>query len=137
MRNTSRLLLLLLLCFVALPSYAEKDSMIEKSQLQEMFDNIRAKTKWNIDGNMVWGYFFTGENEAVLDAPSKELSKMGYKVVAIYPADDKSMYWLHVEKIETHTVQSLFQRNSELYRFASKFNEVEYDGMDVGPVTPK
>ncbi len=111
--------------------------MIEKSQLQEMFDDIREKTKWNIDGNMVWGYFFTGENEAALEAPSKELSKMGYKVVAIYPADDNSMYWLHVERIETHTVQSLFQRNSELYRFASKFNEIKYDGMDVGPVAPK
>jgi glutathionylspermidine synthase len=134
MRNSFRLLLLLLLCFVALPTYAGKDSMIEKSQLQEMFDNIRAKTKWNIDGNMVWGYFFTAENEAALEAPSKELSKMGYKVVAIYPSDDKSMFWLHVEKIETHTVQSLFQRNSELYRFASRFDEVEYDGMDVGPV---
>ncbi|HQS58102.1 MAG: hypothetical protein B7Y56_04045 [Gallionellales bacterium 35-53-114] len=111
--------------------------MIEKAQLQDMFDNIRTRTKWNIYGNMVWGYFFTGKNEKVLEAPSKELSKMGYKVVAIYPADDNSAYWLHIEKIETHTVQSLYQRNSELYRFASKHKGVEYDGMDVGHVDQK
>ena len=109
--------------------------MIEKSQLQEMFENIRAKTNWNIGGNMVWGYFFTGPNAKALDAPSKELLKMGYMVISVYPADDNSTYWLHVEKIETHSVESLFQRNSELGRLASKYKAVEYDGMDVGPVT--
>jgi len=32
--------------------------MIPQSQLEDMFDNMRAKTKWNVDGPMLRGYFF-------------------------------------------------------------------------------
>lgn len=133
MKNTAQILILLL-CLIAPHAHAGKGTMIQKSQLQEMFENIRAKTKWNIDGKMVWGYFFTGPSEKVLMEPSQDLLKMGYKVVNIYPADDNSKYWLHVEKIEAHSVESLHNRNSELNQFASKYKAVEYDGMDVGPV---
>jgi len=123
----------LLLCFITQPVNAEQQ-MIPKSKLQEMFNNIRVKTKWNMDKDMVWGYFFTSASQDALDKPSKELASLGYKVVAIYPSDDKSIYWLHVERIETHSVDSLYKRNAELYQFASKYNSVQYDGMDVGPV---
>jgi hypothetical protein len=42
---------------------------------------------------------------------------------------------LHVEKVETHTVDSLDARNGELDALASKHDLQSYDGMDVGPVT--
>ena len=44
------------------------------------------------------------------------------------------MYWLHVEKIETHTPMSLDGRNDELYKLAHEFGIDTYDGMDIGPV---
>ena len=44
-----------------------------------------------------------------------------------------AFFWLHVEKVETHSPESLNKRNGELDRFASAFPSVEYDGMDVGP----
>ena len=33
-------------------------SHIPRSDLEQMFEGIRAQTKWNIDGDMLWGYFF-------------------------------------------------------------------------------
>lgn len=44
------------------------------------------------------------------------------------------MYWLHIEKVETHTTASLDQRNNEFYVFAHEFGIDSYDGMDVWPV---
>lgn len=34
-------------------------SAITLQNLKQMFANMRAQTKWNVDGEMLWGYFFT------------------------------------------------------------------------------
>lgn len=129
----SILALTLLLVGSMTPALGVESAVGEKLRLQEMFNQIRAQTKWNIDGDMLWGYFFTAPDAGALDAPSKELKKAGYRIVSIYPADDKSVHWLHVEKVETHSVESLQKRGVELRMLASKYESVEYDGMDVGP----
>jgi hypothetical protein len=43
---------------------------------------------------------------------------------------------VHVEKVETHSVDSLDTRNGELDALAATYGVKEYDGMDVGPVIP-
>src|SRR5262245_44562354 len=46
----------------------------------------------------------------------------------------KSISFLHVEKTETHSPESLNARNMEFYEFAYKHSLDSYDGMDVGPI---
>jgi hypothetical protein len=114
------------------------ENRIPKSQLQEMFDNIAADSKWNMNGDMLWGYFFTDANRGSLEAASKKLEEQGYKVVDIYQPEDEEKpapyFFLHVEKVETHGVDSLYKRNTELEAFARENGLDTYDGMDVGPV---
>ncbi len=103
-----------------------------------MFADMKAKTKWNIGGNLLWGYFFTGKDKAALQAAANILIGQGYKFVDIHPLDQAnqpagSLWMLHVERVEHHTPESLFLRNSELYDFASNHGLASYDGMDVGP----
>jgi len=102
-----------------------------------MFTDMRVKSKWDLDGDMLWGYFFTDPNPKKLEPVAKHLSESGYRFVAIYPADDKSTHWLHVERVEHHTPKTLHARNQELETLAAKFQIATYDGMDVGPVEPK
>lgn len=114
-----------------------KSITIEK--LQEMFDNIKKDTKWNITGDMLWGYFFTHNEPQLLEDVADQLENKGYRKVSIYLSekdeqDDPDQFWLHIEKIETHTPESLDARNDEFYIFAHKHNIDSYDGMDVGPV---
>ncbi|MCP5259880.1 MAG: ribonuclease E inhibitor RraB [Burkholderiaceae bacterium] len=52
---------------------------------------------------------------------------------SVYPADDKGTFFLHVEKIEHHTPESLNHRNREFYELANQFQLESYDGMDIGP----
>lgn len=108
--------------------------MISLEKLEEMFANMRAQTRWDVDGEMLWGYFFTSPDVKKLERASKWLTSVGYRLVLIYPTDDQSTHVLHVERIESHTPVTLHERNGTFERLAAEFGLESYDGMDVGPV---
>jgi hypothetical protein len=115
-------------------------SHIPREQLVEMFDGMRKKTKWNIDGEMLWGYFFFDHDINKLKSIQTILEKQSYKLVSLHEAEKDRQgtgdFVLHVEKIEAHTVDSLNQRNADFDALAANHGVREYDGMDVGPVAP-
>lgn len=123
------------------PSIAEKPmaNRISKSQLEEMFANIREKSKWDMNSDMLWGYFFTDADRSALEKAAKKLEAKGYRYVDLFQPEDEGKplpyFFLHVEKIETHNVDSLYDRNTELEEFARQNDLDTYDGMDVGPVS--
>jgi hypothetical protein len=107
---------------------------ISLSQLEEMFSNMRVKSGWDTEAELLWGYFFTDRDERKLEPLAEHLARLGYRVVNIYPTDDRTTNFLHVEKVERHTPLSLHERNGEFYDLAARFGLESYDGMDVGPV---
>jgi hypothetical protein len=122
---------LLALAALAQPAAAEP---IRLDQLQTMFANMRAKTSWNIDGPLLWGYFFFDADAAKLRKAAAELQAQGYRLVALEAVEGKLQFRLQVEKAEVHTPESLHKRNGEFYALAEKYGIAAYDGMDVGPV---
>ena len=109
--------------------------MIELGMLEDMFSAMRAKTNWNVDGPMLWGYFFTDRSAENLEKAATHLTARGYRFVRIHETDDGSTRVLHVERVEVHSPQTLFARNEMLYEVAYQFGLDSYDGMDVGPVS--
>ncbi|QTN21520.1 ribonuclease E inhibitor RraB [Rhizobacter sp. AJA081-3] len=112
--------------------------MIELSQLEEMFESIRAAGRWNMTEPMLWGYFFTDPSAEKLRAIVSPLEQAGYRFVDLFEADSDDdsdpYFFLHVEREEVHSVQSLHDRNVQLEAFADQNDIATYDGMDVGPV---
>ena len=112
--------------------------MIELATLQQMFQNIRTDTLWDMDGPMLWGYFFTDTSPEKLKVAAIELEKLGYRYVDLFVPEldegEDEFFFLHMEKAEAHSPESLNQRNMELYAFAEQHGLGSYDGMDVGPV---
>lgn len=112
--------------------------MIELEKLEEMFSNIAADAKWDMNRPMLWGYFFTDSSQESLEAAARVLELQGYRFVDLFvPELDEGQdeyFFLHVEKEEAHTPQSLHERNMQLYAFAEAHNLDAYDGMDVGPI---
>lgn len=112
--------------------------MITVEALQQMFDKIRANTKWLIDGPMLWGYFFTDGSAEKLRGVVPVLEAQGYRYVDMFVPEleegEEGYFFLHVEKEETHTVESLHERNQQLYALADLHGLSSYDGMDVGPI---
>ncbi|WP_163233567.1 ribonuclease E inhibitor RraB [Caulobacter rhizosphaerae] len=107
-------------------------AQISRPQLEAMFSNMRSSSPWNVDGPLLWGYFFTSADRPALEQAGKILGDQGYRFVEIHK-DKKNVWWLHVERIEHHTVDSLDARNAEFYAFAKREGLASYDGMDVGP----
>lgn len=115
------------------------NSHIAKSDLEDMFAGIEADTDWNLSGKLVWGYFFDSPDRHALQALSDVLVRDGYTLVELWEREsdekaEKSDWSLHVERVEHHTVETLFARNETLYRLAATQVDVTYDGMDVGPI---
>ena len=104
---------------------------ISLKQIEDMFLQMRKESKWNIDSDMMWGYFFTCRDKSKLQTLSLKLIEEKYRLNNIH-RDERGIYWLHVERIERHNPITLNNRNIELNKVASEYS-VEYDGMDVGP----
>ena len=141
-----RLIAILLFSILISPTFAQEKSMneipgktITLVALEEMFQNIQENTDWDTSKDMLWGYFFTHHEPSKLESAKELLISKGYDFVGIYIGDkndaiDPDVYWLHVEKIETHTPKTLDARNDELYIYANDVGIDSYDGMDIGPV---
>ena len=103
-----------------------------------MFESIADRGDWDMAKPMLWGYFFTNRDVAALRAAIPHLQNQDYEFVEVFRSekDDPEgddLWWLHVQRVEIHTVDSLFARNERLYEFASRHGLDSYDGMDVGP----
>jgi hypothetical protein len=114
------------------PMAARAATPISRAQLEQMFSSMRSSASWNVDGRLLWGYFFTGTDRSKIDHAAAVLVDQGYRLVEVHR--DNGVWWLHVERVERHTVDSLNARNAELYAFARDEGLSTYDGMDVGPV---
>ena len=104
-----------------------------------MFAEMKAHAPWDLSGNLLWGYYFTGASKAALESAARALVGEGYTLVEIRPLEPtaaaRGVVWqLHVERVEHHTPDSLVARNDALYAFANVHGLASYDGMDVGPV---
>jgi hypothetical protein len=66
-----------------------------------------------MSGDMLWGYFFTDTDPEKLARAGHLLAERGYRCVGVRPPEDDpgGLHWLHVERIETHSVDSLQTRN--------------------------
>jgi hypothetical protein len=108
-------------------------------EVVSVFDQVRTQTKWDLSGDLVWGYFFYGDNKSSVEKIANLLKNKGYRIVELGRQKDETnrdlnVWRLHIERVEHHTPETLFARNDELYALADQVGHVTYDGMDVGPV---
>ncbi len=117
---------------LATTTMAKAEQRITLEQLEAMFADMRARAPWNVDGPLLWGYFFYDRSPIKLEKVAAELTREKYRVVSIEKVNSDVLYRLHVEKVETHSPSSLHARNQALYALAERHGLASYDGMDVG-----
>lgn len=108
--------------------------MISIEKIEEMYSNMESNGV-DIAADFLYGYFFISKKKDKLKQAVPDLEAMSFRFVDIYQADDKD-WWLHVERVESHSAQTLFDLNKKLYAIADKF-KIEYDGFDLGNPDPK
>jgi len=83
---------------------------------------------------MLWGYYFVDPDRDTLESIIPTLVDRGYRYVEILESSDDSDLHLHLERIETHTAETLYRRCVELDELARDRDVKNYDGFDVGNV---
>lgn len=111
--------------------------MITKQDMVDLFADMKQNAPWDSNKPLLWGYFFSDQDKAKLERAAPLLQTKGYQVVGVFDSepdsDTPALWWLHVEKVEKHTVETLDVRNQEFYKFAEEQQIETYDGMDVAP----
>ena len=113
--------------------------MYSKETVVEFFEDLKENKDFDSSQKLLWGYFFLDSKLESLRKFTGTLEGLGYSFVNIFEAekeheDDVSEYYLHVEKIEYHDADSLYNRNKDFYKLAKENNISFYDGFDVGNI---
>jgi len=106
-------------------------------QCQRLFEELRSETTWEVDGELLWGYYFSSASSEGLSALGDRMEESGYRVVGIFEDDESETggFTLRVEEEETHTPESLLARNQEFEALAESREGVLFQGLDVNSVT--
>ena len=116
------------------------DTQSQLEGIREIFNTARTEDGWNPEEDMLYSYFFVDTDVDKLEKLGLELEKQGYDFLDIFElADEKTdestgEYLLHIDKIETHTPESLAARNVEFQTLATEHEIASYDGWEFGEV---
>lgn len=115
-----------------------KDTESQIAGIKEIFDDAKREDNWNLDEPMLYSFYFVDEDAEKLDKLGEKLEKDGYDFIGIYELGDDETeeatgeFLLHLDKTETHTPESLAQRNVEFQKLADEHEIKTYDGWEFG-----
>jgi hypothetical protein len=128
--------------------------MIERQLVEDLFQEMQ-EDGVDTSKEMLWGYYFVDPDPRKLEEVIPDLEAEGFDFVEMLKAseseeqqeseeDDQEseelepqegyFFVLHVERAESHTVDSLTELNETLEQFANARGLQSYDGMDVSPL---
>lgn len=113
--------------------------MITKQTIIDFFKEVEQGKEFDTSDKLLWSYFFLDSNVKKLKDFSSKLEDLGFKFKTIFDAEklnpnDIQEYYLQIEKIEFHNVDTLFKLNQIFYRLAEENYITAYDGFDVGNI---
>jgi len=95
-----------------------------------LFERIRADPGFDLTKPATFGYFFESKDEAATARVREAMTKDGYTFVSEHRTR-AGVVVLQMAKIEVHTVDSLVERNRNLFAVAASHGEVSYTGWDI------
>ncbi len=116
--------------------FTDTESQIEG--IKEIFDLATKEDGWNLENDMLFSYYFVDKSVEKLEKLGEHLANAKYDFVDIFELGDEETgestgeYLLHIDKLETHTPESLAQRNVEFQKLADEYEIESYDGWEFG-----
>lgn len=108
--------------------------------IREIFAEAKREDNWNTDEPMLYSFYFVDKNIEKLEKLGLKLEADGYDFIDIFQLGDEDTekptgeYLLHIDKIETHTPESVAQRNVEFQKLADELEIETYDGWEFGEI---
>jgi hypothetical protein len=117
-----------------------KDTESQLEGIREIFNAAKTEDNWDLNEEMLYSFYFVDKAVDKLEKLGLKLEADGYDFVDIFELGDETTdestgeYLLHIDKVETHTPESLAQRNVEFQRLADEYQIETYDGWEFGEV---
>jgi regulator of RNase E activity RraB len=115
-------------------SQKKEQEMISLEKIEEMYSNMKANGI-DTDADFLYEYWFISKEKKLLEKALPALEAMSFRFVSVEQAED-NQWWLNVDRIESHSAQTLFDLNTKLYAIADKY-KIEYDGFNLSNPDPK
>lgn len=115
-----------------------KDTESQLETIREIFAQAEREDNWNLAEPMLYSFYFVDEDVDKLEQLGLHLEKQGYDFIDIFELGDEETnestgeYLLHIDKVETHTPESLAERNVEFQNLANQYEIETYDGWEFG-----
>jgi len=117
-----------------------KDTESQLEGIKEIFQTAKTEDNWNLEGEMLYSFYFVDEDVDKLEKLGLKLDADGYDFLDIFELGDEETdestgeYLLHIDKIEIHTPETLAARNVEFAKLAEEYEIASYDGWEFGEV---
>jgi len=117
-----------------------KNTESQLETIREIFETAKTEDNWNLDEEMLYSYYFVDEDVDKLEKLGLKLESDGYDFLDVFELGDEETdestgeYLLHIDKVETHTPESLAQRNIEFQKLADEYEIASYDGWEFGEI---
>jgi hypothetical protein len=117
-----------------------KDTESQLEGIREIFETARREDDWKLEEEMLYSYFFVDKDVDKLETLGLDLEKRGFDFIDIFELGNEETneptgeFLLHIDKIETHTPESLAERNVEFQQLADEYEIDSYDGWEFGEV---
>lgn len=117
-----------------------KDTESQLEGIREIFETAAREDGWNLEGVMLYSYYFVDTDADKLEQLGLEFEEKGYDFIGIFELGEEDSdeptgeYLLHIDKEEIHTPESLAERNVEFAKLAAEKELDSYDGWEFGEV---
>ena len=117
-----------------------KDTESQLEGIREIFQTAKSEDNWDLEGEMLYSFYFVDEDVDKLEKLGLKLEADGYDFLDIFELGDEETdestgeYLLHIDKIETLTPEALAARNVEFQKLADEYEIASYDGWEFGEV---
>src|SRR3954469_21614361 len=85
--------------FMAPDAFAQRAPKISQEQIDAMFANMRAHAPWNVDGPLLWSFFFLDPDKSRLQSLGASLTAQGYRLADVSPTRSGDRFRLRVERV--------------------------------------
>ncbi len=119
-------------------NFTDTKSQIEG--IEQIFAAATKEDRWDLTEDMLYSYYFVDKDADKLEKLGLYLDGQGYDFIDVFELGDEETgestgeNLLHIDKVETHTPQSLAERNVEFSKLAEEYEIETYDGWEFGEV---
>ena len=117
-----------------------KDTESQLEGIREIYEIARTEDGWDVTGEMLYSFYFVDKSVEKLEKLGEYLAKQGFDYIDIFELGDDETgestgeYLLHIDKVESHTPESLAERNVEFQKLADEYEIESFDGWEFGEV---